>query len=434
MCYTLRLVAHCLLPVLLLGIWASPSMGQMEYRAQLTAKKVGTWKNASANALPLPMPFAKARWLEKVDQDSIADLLLLKVELVYTRYQESDAFSQSQLNRQRLRAFQKTLPTQWANPLVEWAMVEQTGATDKATAQGLFHGFVLHFRAPHSAASTTSELAFLRAFRDDLLKYSSETPPDLSVVGGTRMYNDTNISGIKQRWDDRVGYVYDTVYTVRKMAYKPQVKRTAADSGLYVALSEAVTWKNNAVVCDVTGSMSRYTAQMLEWVRYTGKQAKVDYYLFFNDGNNKPTVRKKLGSTGGLYGTKVTDFNTIFETIAKAMKRGNGGDGPENDMEALLEAQTVCTSCQHLILIADNDAPVRDLELLPQLRLPVHVFACGNRKGINPEYLDIVRKTGGSLHAGNEIIENLHELTNGDEIKVGDWRFQVVAGHFQRQY
>ena len=44
--------------------------------------------------------------------------------------------------------------------------------------------------------------------------------------------------------------------------------------------------------------------------------------------------------------------------------KGYGGDCPENNMEALIKGVKQATPYKELVMIADNYAPVKDIELL----------------------------------------------------------------------
>ena len=57
----------------------------------------------------------------------------------------------------------------------------------------------------------------------------------------------------------------------------------------------------------------------------------------FNDGNNKTTEKKTIGRTGGIYTGKANDPDELIELFTKVMQKGGGGDGPENDIEAILK-------------------------------------------------------------------------------------------------
>jgi hypothetical protein len=55
-----------------------------------------------------------------------------------------------------------------------------------------------------------------------------------------------------------------------------------------------------------------------------------------------------------------------------------------------------------LILVADNSSAVKDMELLERIKKPVHIILCGSpadsMQAMQPEYLEIARRTGGTLH------------------------------------
>lgn len=88
------------------------------------------------------------------------------------------------------------------------------------------------------------------------------------------------------------------------------------------------------------------------------------------------------------------------------MKKGNGGDSPENDLEAVLTGIQYLTDFEDILLIADNKSPVRDIELLEKINRPVHVLLCDVRGTIHPDYIKIARETGGTLHTLKEDISS----------------------------
>lgn len=122
---------------------------------------------------------------------------------------------------------------------------------------------------------------------------------------------------------------------------------------------------------------------------------------------------------------------TVLNT-AKA--NGNGGDTPENDIEAILHAISRCKTCENIIHIADNGATPRDLILLNQVSKPIKVIICKllSSDGVNPKLLDVAYKTGGSLHTLNEDIEILSSLTIGTIIRIGTGTYRLEATGFVR--
>jgi len=205
-----------------------------------------------------------------------------------------------------------------------------------------------------------------------------------------------------------------------------------SDSTIFNVFSRNSGWNKMLLVCDFTGSMSPYTVQLLLWFRLynnTDKQ-KIEHFTFFNDGDHKPNTRKQIGKTGGIYHSKSRKLEDIIGLAEKTMMRGHGGDVPENNIEALLEAIGKCEDCEEIIMIADNFATPRDMSLLHQVDKPVRIILCGTNGGINTAYLDIVRHTKGSLHTIEDDILNLAEMNEGGEITIGNMLYKIKRGKF----
>ena len=118
--------------------------------------------------------------------------------------------------------------------------------------------------------------------------------------------------------------------------------------------------------------------------------------------------------------------------MAKA--NGDGGDGPENDIEAILHTISKCSSCQNIIHIADNGATPRDLILLHHVTKPIKVIVCklSSTSFVNPKLLDIAHRTGGSLHTLDSDTETLTGMKIGDTIQVGRGIYRLDANGFVR--
>ena len=189
-------------------------------------------------------------------------------------------------------------------------------------------------------------------------------------------------------------------------------------------------WKNAVLVVDVTASMAPYLAQTMKWLKKNMAKGNFSQAFFFNDGDGRMDYNKPLGHTGGIYQTDCSSFDQVRETLLKACN--NGGDKSENNVEALLRAQEFCPKCESLVMIADNMATPRDLELIPQLRLPVHIILCASRYSPNPRYLDIAKATGGSVHTLSGESPELKNLTEGQELRIGLFAFRWKEGKFEK--
>ncbi len=203
------------------------------------------------------------------------------------------------------------------------------------------------------------------------------------------------------------------------------------DSSIFKILNRN-NWKNTLFVCDVTGSMSPYTAQLLLWFRLNLTNNLVKQFFFFNDGNNMSDMKKEIGRTGGIYHASTNDFDIVANTLYEAMINGSGGDTPENNLEAVIEAIKLYPEFSNVVLIADNFATPRDLSLLSKINKPVKVILCGTFAGINTNYMDMVRSNKGSLHTIEDDITNLMNLNEGEEINISGNTYRIYNGKFER--
>ena len=116
--------------------------------------------------------------------------------------------------------------------------------------------------------------------------------------------------------------------------------------------------------------------------------------------------------------------------MLQAIQNGSGGDIAENDIEALIAAQQQCPDCENLVLIADNNAPVKDISLLSKVNKPVKVILCGSQYYLNPDYLKIARETGGSVHTMEADITRLAFLKEGEIFEFNGIRYRISKGSF----
>ena len=212
------------------------------------------------------------------------------------------------------------------------------------------------------------------------------------------------------------------IYDTASMEYIPASAERVyssflSDSTLDHILTRNDHWNNMAVVCDVTGSMAPYTAQLLIWLQLNAKDGKIKHYSFFNDGDNKPDRNKKVGEVGGIHHGVCSSYDDIEELAYMSMRKGSGGDISENNMEAVLSAVESCPNCDRIVMIADNFATPRDLELANKLEKPIHIVICGAWGGLNTAYLDLARQTNGSIHTMETDLANLMEINERGECR-----------------
>lgn len=183
-----------------------------------------------------------------------------------------------------------------------------------------------------------------------------------------------------------------------------------------------------ALVMDVTGSMTEHVAAMKRWIKINNDSLNFTSFTFFNDGDGKATKKKKIGETGGIY----TTFNlpTIDDLVSETMRRGSGGERSESDIEALIHTQLKDTLCDVILLIGDNYSSIRDLKLLPNVNKRVNVLMCSIKGAIRPDYLLIVKNTGGYLIYNGERIE-LKNLRGGEILSIGSYQYDYNGREFK---
>ncbi|MBL7950498.1 MAG: leucine-rich repeat domain-containing protein [Flavobacteriales bacterium] len=194
------------------------------------------------------------------------------------------------------------------------------------------------------------------------------------------------------------------------------------DSVVWKVLDRHPAWKQVVVVADWTGSMYGYGAQALDWHTAHFDRSGLVWFTLFNDGNATPDHRKKVGSTGGLYDGKADNIKGLMALYQLVMMKGSGGDGPENPLEAVLHAMERYPDAGEIVLIADNNACVRDMELLELVDVPLRVVVCGATHQVNEQLLNIALATNGSLHTMEEDLHNAQVERNkrGDVVRLPD--------------
>lgn len=206
-----------------------------------------------------------------------------------------------------------------------------------------------------------------------------------------------------------------------------------ADSSIVKILDRHPEWDDVAILGDLTGSMSPYTVQVLLWhkLNFKADKNRTKHVTFFNDGDRKADAIKRVGKVGGIYSGISDDYEDVEKLAFECMTNGFGGDCPENNIEAAIEAIKKCPECKEFVMIADNFATPRDMRLLPEVKKPIRVIVCGSFGVINPAYLQIARETGGSIHTMEEDLEGLIEAADGSYIEFGGEKYLIDGGEFK---
>jgi hypothetical protein len=402
---------------------------------------------------------------------------VIMIDFIYTKFRETSEFDQRKLNTERIEALRAKAAFLFRNTAIVWNVVEQSEAPTKEENEKLFHGFYVYARpyvtivdgkltALDKKPKKSSEVAFLtkelkhmdcyhteRVMKTRTKKHKPEwtgyyIPKDAKKDYYGVRYDKAGLWGRRKEYK-RETYV-DTFWvdvripdtTGECVAEKLRLakERMAAftlstvsmvslDTVVTTVLNRNKKWKDMVIVQDVTGSMYPYTMQTLTWRRLNQKTTKARSYVFFNDGDSHPDG--PIGNSGGAYDIMASSGDKVENICTTTMSKGGGGAGPENNIEALIYAQNKYPDAAEFVMIADNWAPVRDMALLRQIKVPVHIIVCGAYTGqINIDYLNIALETGGTVHTIEEDFNELFKLKEGEVIKIGVQKYKVQDKRF----
>jgi hypothetical protein len=449
--------------------------------------------NAYDKKIIVTMPYGKADVL-KVDGDT-AKLEMagaLMIEVICTDYPSSASLTD--LNDRRVKAIFSIFPYLDSKQIQNIQVVRQMEGLLKVNALEMFHGVVIHYRPRQSKETMKHDLEELGKLLGEEMSSekitevptspiiadgkerlvstlanksdTSSTPAFIQVIPGRNLsyfkkngHDDNCLHIITPKAALGLGYMSREDYEKTWKKYKVvtvavcyahagkeasslYLSERASEEELQITNQESIDstlqkvftrnkWRRMSVAADLTGSMYPYTAQLLIWMKLQSLDSFSTQYIFFNDGNEKQDHEKVIGSTGGIYSNQSGSFTEVLETIKTCMSHGGGGDSPENDIEALLEAEKTFSEAQFHVLIADNWAPVKDLQLANRLSKPVRIVLCGVYDGwINLDYLNLARLTGGSVHLMEVDINNLASLHEGESIKIGRKSYKIIDGKF----
>lgn len=409
-----------------------------------------------ANSIKLKMDFNSPIIINPTDVNFLKDASILKVELYYTAFQISEKFSQPKLNKERLQNLMKIFPELFNQSFVTWEFKAQNDCKTEQIAKEYFHGFVITYKPKSSAEDMHKEIASINAIvKSDSLGYDSVYTIYKTKLKRKKYKTGYYIPVSKRKAEAGVVYEKRGLFK-RKVQYAVRmdtirtgvqyhkfvkgknamsfVKRNLSDSTIFAVLRRHDNWNEMAFVCDVTGSMSAYTTQLLVWYKLNSLSNKINYFTFFNDGDNKSDRKKKIGHTGGIYNIEAGNYEAVALKIQDAMSAGGGGDAPENNCEALIEAIKHKPDAKEYVMIADNFANVKDIELMKSINKPVHIIICGTGNFmVNTDYLDLARATKGSIHSIEQDIENLMNINEGQAVEFDGKKYILQNGKFIQQ-
>ncbi len=239
-----------------------------------------------------------------------------------------------------------------------------------------------------------------------------------------------NLDGYYKMYDKNGLFSFESRSTDNETNLEPNISDTM-NNVVFNVLNRNKHWKNKLIVADLTGSMYPYAQQMSTWLKlHFMKDTTSQHFVFFNDGDKKLDEDKKIGATGGLYHCKAKTVDELISTMELTIKKGQGGDAPENPVEAIIFGLNKSGKVDDVILIADNWAKARDIKLLARIKVPVRVVLCGVYEGmeINEDYLNLAYKTKGSVHTIEQDITDLMKQSTDKKFNINGVDYIIKNG------
>lgn len=260
-------------------------------------------------------------------------------------------------------------------------------------------------------------------------KGSSEETWDFEYIG-TKEY-------LRKKKEEEAKQAAEAKAMAEAKARREQEAKAAYSENRIAAVMDKNQFRNPLIICDASAEMQQITLELSQWFTVNAQKNPNSQFVFFNDGDQKQEKDKKIGSTGGIYYTPSLPPDKLAVFMNNVMNKSNDNDAPDNYMEALIEGVKMAKQpFDDIILIVDNHATVRDIELLSQFNHPVHVVVfCSIRGGCDysfcqPDFLKIAWKTKGSLHISGHDFNDIGNMKSGETIEIGPGKMKLVNGEF----
>lgn len=382
-----------------------------------------------------------------------------RIDVVYSKYPlRSGTYNEIYpLLFERLNALFRVDPD-LNDSSIEFGKILQTHCENDPQVRSLFHGIVIHYQHfQESEPPTLVSLTKTERINSALTKKDEEQSsiedmeaavlrllelPDIPAEVKQQIENkplDVQIEFAKEYLLEQINsepdYELSELSPEKIDTFKQEVQFFASsyrsgDSVVHAVFNRHPEWKNLLVVNDWTGSMYNYGAQVLEWHLKNFESSGILSLTLFNDGDMRPQHEKEVGETGGIYMEPADNIPQLIDLFNYVMLKGGGGDGPENNIEAILKAKEKYERFSGIVLIADNNACIRDISLADRIGVPVKVIVCGydKKRGVNPHLVYLAKVTNGGIYTIEDDLEGIEtDITDAGELKnFHDKRFKLV--------
>jgi hypothetical protein len=424
--------------------------------------EVNEYQKKEQNCIYLKNGFRVSTFINEKEWTDIQDTVeAYRIDIVYSKYpiRKGTYYEIYPLLFNRLKSL-FAMDGSLNRADIEWNKVLQTNCINDNQVNTLFHGVVIWYRPINQVATvqaTTTTISKQDKIKQEKTQIADEQATfeeiqaSVEHIRGLTEFPDSinqllqnlpldkQIEIMKDFLEKEIknapDYDLSTATHEQKTSFQQEINEFIArypvsDSVVYKVFKRHPEWKNMIVINDWTGSMYNYGLQLLDWHMKNFEQSGVISLTLFNDGDGKQHQEKRIGQTGGIYFEEADNIPQLIDLFKLVMLNGSGGDTPENNIEGILAAMEEYENYSEIVLIADNNACVRDIELADRIGKPVRIILCGytKAKGVNPHYAYLAKMTGGGVYTIENDFEEINiELGEKGEIKTNkEKRFKMT--------
>ncbi len=282
-----------------------------------------------------------------------------EINLIYTKYPKNKELWRTNyrgLMMNRLKELFR-IDSSLNSSEIEWNIVLQTACNTEPEAMRMLHGIEIYFE-PIELSDTT------------ITTEVDSVPPAVKP----------NFASQESKLDRMI-----------KRSGGPTSNLTAVN-----VLERHPEWKNSLVVMDWTGSMYGFGSKAMRWHLKNFEKSGITNVVLFTDGDS--FKKGKLGNFGGIIYSSASDPKKLVKLMRKNMRGHYNRETEENNIEGLLKGIAQFPDYDELIMIADNRSCMKDYCICDLLNVPVRIILCGTEYGVNPQYVNLAYKLGGSVH------------------------------------
>lgn len=331
----------------------------------------------------------------KVWERKMATNRATEINLIYTKYPRNKELWRTNyrgLMMNRLKAL-FAIDSSLNSADIEWNIILQTACTTEPEAMAMLHGIEIVFEP---IPTETAEPIVLDTAVVDTAKAPTPAEDELP----------RKVAVESRKLERFMKRIHDS-----------------GDSTVEKVLDRHPEWNDMLVVMDWSGSMHEFSTKVIRWHFKNYRESGITNVAIFCDGD-RDHKKGKIGDSGGVYYAPSSDPKAVIKLMRANMSGFYNKDIQENNIEGLVKATKYFGKPSQLVMIADNRSCMKDYCLCDLVDVPVRIVLCGTEGGINPQYVNLAYRTGGSIHTMESDIQGFDGYkVRSSVLNIDGWSF-----------